>query len=126
MDVERSRRFQRFIKQHVDVFAELAQHAFTSRGRGAIHLVVDTLEGGEEFRPQTKLSLTYVPEAEIKSDAVLADVIQRCEFPEESVVVASYRDGTREITRVQLQKMRQSAGLKPGQGQWTPERGMQP
>lgn len=114
MDLDRSQRFQRFVRQHVSAFAEIAQYGFSTRGKGAVFLIVDALEGGDEFRPQPSLNLSYTPEGDLKRDEIVADMIGRSDFPAEAVIVAVYRDGTRDVTRVAIQQMRQAAGGQPG------------
>jgi hypothetical protein len=106
----------------VDAFAAAAEQGFGRRGPGVVLLVVSGLAGGDNFQPQDQILLRYVPKSKIVNsdppDDVTIQVLGRCIFPEQAVIVAKYEDGEIDVGRFPILEMRKKFGGREGVAQY--------
>jgi hypothetical protein len=102
---ERFAAFMRFIIRYVGAFSAIAKEGFDSRGPGAVLLMANELEGGDQFRPQELLALHYASEADLSQmewldKAAIGCLLRQCDFTHEAVIVAQYDAGYHDMARV--------------------------
>ena len=105
VDPERFKRFERFFKRHLHVFADAANKSFAKKGPGLlIYRAPDDRFEGEV----TSLKFEYKTRAEVEAaqaanrDDLIQGMLERYQPPGEALFVAIYPDKTYDVSRVTL------------------------
>ena len=115
VDAERFKRFEQFVIRHLGPLAEMADHAFKAKGRGALVFrpANDRFDGpvaGARFEYKTKAEIDAAQGG--NRDDLIQGMLERYQPPHEALFVAIYPDMSYDVTRVVLRPLT-TAGQQP-------------